>query len=399
MSGETSLAWQALRERAGERAALLGAEGVPTKRVEAWHYTSLQPLNQVKWQAAPALDEAQVGARLSELNLPKGQGLVVFANGRFCAGLSSLPETVKQGSGEDEANEPALLADRFAAQLNAALRQPGLNLHLPEGCDAGLLVLVSLTEGDEVSTHLHHRITLEKGARLSLLDVQLGRGRYFTNPQLDVECAEGAHLTHVTRQDESAEAIRLGISGARIEGRGNYDSFTLNQGGALARQEVVSRLEGAFANVNVNAIQLIDGARLNDLTSMIHHASPDCTSRQTVRTVLSEAGQGVFQGKILVDQVAQKTDGYQMNQALLLSEKGQMNSKPELEIYADDVKCSHGATVGALDEDQLFYMRSRGVPEAQARDALVQAFLFETVELIEDETLREHLLKALPGYV
>ncbi len=399
MSENNAAAWQALTGRAGERAALLGTEGLPTRRVEAWHYTPLQSLNGVAWQAAPALDEAAVKQRVDALNLPAHDGLLVFANGRFCKSLSHLPACMDVQEYGDGAAVPALLAGRFSAGLNAALRQPGARLHVPAKTDAGLIVMISLTEGEGVSTHLHHSITLEEDARLSLLDIQLGEGQYLTNPQMDVHCADRAHFSHITHQAESREAARLGIISARIGERSNYDSFTLNQGGVLARQEVVSQLSGPFSNTNVNAIQLVDGNRLNDLSSMIHHASPDCTSRQTVRTVLSENGQGVFQGKILVDQIAQKTDGYQMNQALLLSEKAQMNSKPELEIYADDVKCSHGATVGALDEDQLFYLRSRGVLEEQARDMLVQAFLLETVELVEHESLRDYLLKALPGHV
>lgn len=399
MSENNAAAWQALTGRAGERAALLGTEGLPTRRVEAWHYTPLQSLDGVAWQAAPALDDAAVKQRVDGLALPKHDGLLVFANGRFCKALSHLPACMDvQEYGDGSAVQP-LLAGRFSAGLNAALRQPGARLHVPAGKDAGLIVMVSLTEGNGVSTHLHHSVTLDEGASLTLLDIQLGEGQYLTNPQMDVHCADNAHLSHVTHQAESREAARLGIIGACIGERGNYDSFTLNQGGVLARQEVVSQLSGPFSNTNVNAIQLVDSSRLNDLSSMIHHASPDCTSRQTVRTVLSENGQGVFQGKILVDQIAQKTDGYQMNQALLLSEKAQMNSKPELEIYADDVKCSHGATVGALDEDQLFYLRSRGVQEEQARDMLVQAFLLETVELVEHEGLRDYLLKALPGHV
>ncbi|MCX5614308.1 Fe-S cluster assembly protein SufD [Bombella saccharophila] len=399
MSENKAAAWQALTGRAGERAALLGTEGLPTRRVEAWHYTPLQSLNGVAWQAAPALGEAHIKQSVAELDLPQHDGILVFANGQFCPALSHLPACMEVQEYGDGAAVPRLLTGRFSAGLNAALRQPGARLKVPAGRDAGLVIMVSLTEGEDVSTHLHHSVTLAKGAKLTLLDIQLGTGRYLTNPQMDVHCAEEAHFSHITHQKESPLAARLAIAGAKIEERGNYDSFTLNQGGALARQEVVSQLNGPFSNTNVNAIQLVDGERLNDLSSMIHHAAPDCTSRQTVRTVLSEQGQGVFQGKILVDPIAQKTDGYQMNQALLLSEKGQMNSKPELEIYADDVKCSHGATVGALDEEQLFYLRSRGVPEAQARDMLVQAFLLETVELVEHESLRHYLLKALPGHV
>nr|WP_255429091.1 Fe-S cluster assembly protein SufD [Saccharibacter sp. 17.LH.SD] len=278
------------------------------------------------------------------------------------------------------------------------MRKEGLHIRVPAGVHAGLLTLVSFSEGKDVSIHLRHRIVLEEGASLTLLDVQGGYGHYLSNPQIEVVCAKGAHLRHVKHQRESKEAAHLGIVAADVAERGNYNSFTLNQGSVLARHEVVTTLQEKHAHTNVNGVQLLDGARLNDLTSMIHHAAPECTSRQTVRTVLSDSAQGVFQGKILVDQIAQKTDGYQMNQALLLSEKAQMNSKPELEIYADDVKCSHGATVGALDEEQLFYLQSRGVPGDQARDILVRAFLREAFEMLDDEELQNYLLRNVPGH-
>ncbi|WP_018979647.1 Fe-S cluster assembly protein SufD [Saccharibacter floricola] len=399
MSETTQKAWTAFTERAGTRAALLGTQELPTRRVEAWHYTSLQPLNGVAWRTPERLSSARLTALLKPLALPEADGCVVFGNGYEDTDYTKLPASVMREKLDGHVpSEDAALKGRFSAQLNGALRQDGLHLRVPAGVDGGLVVLASVCDGQDVSVHLHHSIVLEEGASLTLLDVQGGEGRYLANPLFDVRCAKGAHFRHVKRQAESKEAFHLGIVSAHSEEHGNYNSFTLNQGGALARHEVVSTLQGPHANSTVNAVQLVDGARLNDLTSLIHHAAPDCTSRQTVRSVLSDAAQGVFQGKILVDQIAQKTDGYQMNQALLLSEKAQINSKPELEIYADDVKCSHGATVGALDEEQLFYLRSRGIPEEQARILLINAFLREAVEMLDDEGLQTYLLRSFPGH-
>lgn len=399
MTENTVRAWEALTERAGARAALLGTQGLPTRRVEAWHYTSLQPVNAVAWHAPQPLDGERLRELVEALNLPDAAGCVVFGNGYEATEMTRIPSSIvrEKPDGQDVDVEAAL-EGRFSANLNAALRQDGLHLRVPSGVDAGLMVLASVSDGRDASVHLHHRVTLEEGASLTLLDVQGGEGRYLANPTIEVHCKNGAHLRHVKRQAESKEAFHLGIVSAHIDERGDYNSFTLNQGGALARHEVVSTLNAPHANTNVNGIQLVSGARLNDLTSFIHHAAPDCTSRQTVRTVLSDASQGVFQGKILVDQIAQKTDGYQMNQALLLSEKAQINSKPELEIYADDVKCSHGATVGALDEEQLFYLRSRGVPDEKARAILINAFLREAVEMLDDEALQEYLLRNFPDH-
>ncbi|OAG72755.1 Fe-S cluster assembly protein SufD [Gluconobacter japonicus] len=370
--------------RSAGHGTALAAMGIPTRRVEAWRYTPLRAFADTVWAEPSGLSDEQIQALLGALPLPEAGSRVVFVNGRKSDAFSSLSDAIAL----TEAGPTDPLEDRFSAVLNAALAQNGLSVRVPAGTDAGTLTLVSLTSGDTVSTHLRHQIVLEEGASLTLFDVNAGEGRYVTNPRFDIVVGEGARLTHVKLQQESLTAGHLAIIAASVDANGNYDSFTLNNGSELARHEVVATLTAAHAQVHVNGIQIVDGTRLNDLTSMIHHAAPDCGSRQTVKTVLSESGQGVFQGKILVDRIAQKTDGYQMNQALLLSEKAQINSKPELEIYADDVKCSHGATVGALDDEQLFYLRSRGIPEAEARDILVRAFLLDALDLVTDETLR-----------
>nr|WP_249196843.1 Fe-S cluster assembly protein SufD [Gluconobacter cerinus] len=377
--------------RAAGHGSVLAERGIPTRRVEAWRYTPLRAFTETVWNEAPALSDHDVQSLLDGLALPEAESRAVFANGQEAPSQTRFSENLVRSQGE--AVDP--LEGRFSAILNAALRQDGLSIRVPAGVAAGTLSLVSLTSGNAISTHLRHQIVLEDGASLTVFDVNAGDGRYVTNPRFDIVVGKGAQLNHVKLQRESADAGHLALVYASVDANGNYDSFTLNQGGELARHEVVATLTQAHAQVHVNGIQIVDGTRLNDLTSMIHHAAPDCGSRQTVKTVLSESGQGVFQGKILVDRVAQKTDGYQMNQALLLSEKAQINSKPELEIYADDVKCSHGATVGALDDEQLFYLRSRGVPEAEARAILVQAFLLDALDLVTDETLRDVLIRSI----
>nr|WP_301272495.1 Fe-S cluster assembly protein SufD [Gluconobacter kondonii] len=381
---------EAFVKRSSGHGAALAEIGLPTRRVEAWRYTPLRAIADTAWtQAAPLASEA-VSALLDGLPLPESGARMVYGNGRFLEGLSVPLDIAQQAS-----DHVSPLKGVFSATLNMALGEKGLDLHIPAGTDAGLLTLISLSSGDTVSTHLQHRIVLEEGASLTLYDVNAGEGRYIANPRFDIVVGKGATLRHIKLQRESLSGTHLAIVSADVSEKGEYDSFTLNQGGSLARHEAVVTLNAPHAMVHVNGVQIVDGQRLNDLTSMIHHAAPDGSSRQTVKTVLSDAGQGVFQGKILVDRVAQKTDGYQMNQALLLSEKAQINSKPELEIYADDVKCSHGATVGALDDEQLFYLRSRGVPEAQARDILVRAFLIDALDLVADEALRDLLVRSM----
>ena len=383
-------ALEAFVKRSSGHGAALAEIGLPTRRVEAWRYTPLRAIADTAWtQAAPLASEA-ASALLDGLPLPESGARMVYGNGRFLERLSAPLDVAQQAS-----DHVSALKGVFSATLNMALGEKGLDLHIPAGTDAGLLTLISLSSGDTVSTHLQHRIVLEDDASLTLYDVNAGEGRYIANPRFDIVVGKGATLRHIKLQRESLSGTHLAIVSAGVSEKGEYDSFTLNQGGSLARHEAVVTLNAPHAMVHVNGVQIVDGQRLNDLTSMIHHAAPDGSSRQTVKTVLSDAGQGVFQGKILVDRVAQKTDGYQMNQALLLSEKAQINSKPELEIYADDVKCSHGATVGALDDEQLFYLRSRGVPEAQARDILVRAFLIDALDLVADEALRDLLVRSM----
>ncbi|GBQ36553.1 Fe-S cluster assembly protein SufD [Gluconacetobacter azotocaptans] len=388
------------RDRAADT---LRRTGLPRTGIEAWKYTSLRALGDIPFAAAPATpDDATVRAILTEAEQAVGLGpdlrRAVFVNGRFDPSLSSLPDGVSAGRfhATDEASD-----DDVASALNAILAEDGLVLRVAPGADAGRLLLLSIgvaEDGTPISFHPRHRIELGQGAALSVLDLSVGRGAYLNNPVFDIVVADGARLGHAKMQAEAPTAQHLAVVHAEIGAGGEYDSFTLTLGAALARHEVHVRLAAPGAVVHVNGAQLLDDRQHADLTSVITHAAPDCNSRQTVKNVLSGHARGVFQGKILVERVAQKTDGYQMNQALLLSETAEIDAKPELEIYADDVRCSHGATVGALDPDQLFYLRSRGVAEHEARAMLVKAFLHDAVDLIGDEILRATLDRAVESW-
>lgn len=384
-----------------QAADLLRKAGLPRSGVEAWKYTSLRTLADIAFADAPAqADAAAVDALLAEAvrayALDAGLSRAVMVNGRFAPGLSRLPDGVsvtRFAAGADLAPH-----DDVASALNALLAEDGLTLTVAAGVDAGRMVLLSVvvaSDGVALSVHPRHRIVLGAGARLSVLDLSVGRGDYLNNPVLDVAVAEGGHLIHAKLQTEDPVARHLAVVHAEVAGDASYDSFTLTLGAALARHEVHARLAAEGGIVHVNGAQLLDGRQVADLTSVITHAAPSCNSRQTVKNVLAGHARGVFQGKILVERVAQKTDGYQMNQALLLSDTAEIDAKPELEIYADDVRCSHGATVGALDAEQLFYLRSRGVAGDEARAILVKAFLHDAVELMGDEALRAVLNRAV----
>ncbi|MCP1203408.1 Fe-S cluster assembly protein SufD [Acetobacter oryzoeni] len=404
MSGPLSSFAQRLNDVEGaERQAAIGAllrTGLPDRHVEAWKYTSLRPLSAQEFQAPPAqYDAAQAKSLLDNLlsqhdavqSLPR----IVFVNGRFVKDLSLLPEGVDVSffSQKSLTSDVQASPDRDPlVALNTALVDDGAILHVAKGADAGRVLLISLgVAGDTaISFHPRHSVVLEEGAHLSLLSLSAGVGAYFHNPVTEVTVGESAKLYHTTLQAEGPQAIALATTYVQVAGHGVYNSFALGLGSLLSRHEVHARLNAPHAQLHVNGAQNLAEHQVGDITSVITHAASDCISRQTVRNVLDGHARGVFQGKVLVEQVAQKTDGYQMNQALLLSENAEIDAKPELEIYADDVRCSHGATVGALDDDQLFYMRSRGVPEAQARHILIAAFLDEALSLIEDETAQEY---------
>jgi Fe-S cluster assembly protein SufD len=349
---------------------------LPTRKLEAWRYTDLRALAAISF-AEPA--PAAVPADLPDLGIPR----LVFVNGAYQAALSTPPKFCSGFAVVAEASDLPL------ALINAEHAQDGITLTVPEGVDAGALLLVSYAgAATPVAFHPRHRITLGKGAKLTLVEAAIGQGVYWHNPVTDIALHEGAALAHFRLQNESTEAFHLATIRAKIAAGASYESFTATIGAKLSRAEFHATLMGPAAKTHLNAAQLLGGQQHGDFTSIVQHNAPNCASRQTVKSVLSGHARGVFQGRIEVARAAQKTDGYQMNQALLLSPTAEMDIKPELEIFADDVKCSHGATIGALDPEQIFYLRSRGIPEAQARALLIRAFFAEALEPVTHEAAR-----------
>jgi Fe-S cluster assembly protein SufD len=393
---------QALRDAAAES---FRAQGFPTRRIEAWKYTDLR-----------SVAEAGYDEPLSILGtgptLPASHGpwRAVFQDGRFRDDLSTL-DTAPYGAAslaaglsslEGRLGSLARPAEQPLVALNTMLFEDGLVVTVPTGVAGGVLDLLSLASASERPTAFHprHLIRLEAGASLTLIETATGPAetRYLHNPVFEIELAEGAMLTHARLQREGGRGVQLGTVYARVAAGATYDNFTLNAGARLVRNEIHTILTGPKAACHMNGAQLLRDGQHADTTTVLDHAAPDCASRQTYKTVLAGRSRGVFQGRIHVHQVAQRTDGFQMNQALLLSPEAEIDSKPQLEIYADDVKCSHGATVGAIDEDQLFYLRARGIPDARARAMLVEAFVAEALEGVQDETARAALEAAVADW-
>jgi Fe-S cluster assembly protein SufD len=372
-------------------------QGLPTPRTEAWHYTSLANLAQIAF-AAPANDAGPVA--LPE-PLLAGAFRLVLVNGRLrpdLAPLPALPPGVSVRSlAEALAADPALarslaFEDEPMLSLNAALMSDGLLIEVAPGTAVGRpLELVSWGSAEPdapVAFHPRHLLRLGEGAALTLLESHAGRGAYWSHPVLQACLERGARLTHVKLQEEAAEAFHLGHGGVRLAAAARYDALVLQGGAALARNGLRIELAGEAAQCSVAGLYLGHGRQHLDNTLEVIHAAPGATSRQLFKGVLADRARGVFQGRIVVERDAQKSDGHQLSRTLLLSDRAEIDTKPELEIYADDVKCSHGAAAGDIDEDALFYLRARGIDRATARRMLIEGFFGELLDEVEDEPLR-----------
>lgn len=388
--------------------ARLEAMGLPTKRDEYWRYTDPASLNRP--DALPAAlfdnDESLPFSGMDRVRL-------VFVDGVFDAAQSDDPvlagaeiSRLADTAGADihwarevygvlEARGQSPVPRPHAA-LNTALAPDGVLIRVT-GKAAKPLSLVYLHSAEGSDAMLHHVIRLEPGADLTLLENGPAAARFST--VMEVEVGAGARFHHIRAQGRDHQRRAVTHIFARVAAGAQFKSFTLTANGRLTRNEVVLDLAGADAVAHVAGAAVGDGDYHHDDTVFITHAAPGCESRQVFKKVLKNGATGVFQGKILVQQAAQKTDGYQLSQSLMLDDDSQFLVKPELEIYADDVKCSHGSTSGAMDEVALYYLRTRGVPKADAEALLVLAFLAEAIAEIEDEDIAGEIRSRLEAWL
>lgn len=368
-------------------------QGAPTLRTEAWKFTPLRGLD--KRLAAPEI--APSPAHLVPLEgatviaMPGGvpASALPTVDGVFLDRLSTLVaaehEVVTRHMGT-----VAQTALRPFEALNTAAGADGLLIHVAAGQRAVQPLHLLYTPGATAQAMAATRllIVLEEGAALSLLEEWRGVSAALVNTVVEVRLAANAKLNHLRLQALPESETSVAATLVDLDRDAYYDGFSLATGARLARHDVHARLLGANAEARLDGLNLATGRQHLDTASYIEHAVPHTRSDQTYRTVLAGHATGVFQGKIKVHKDAQKTDGYQLNRALLLSDNATMNAKPELEIFADDVKCSHGATTGQLSADELFYLRARGIPLAEAKRLLVAGFMAESLELIAHEGLR-----------
>ena len=378
---------------------------LPTAKHEDWRYTSLSGLAAQPFAPAP---RARASAALAR-ELPPGPRLV-FVNGRIdpdATDLAGLPAGVRMGSLAAALRErPAALhpflgrvaapgVHAFAA-LNAGLFEDGALVEIDDGVAcAPTLHLVFLAAGAGFAAHPRNLVVAGRDARAAVVESYRGEGSYLVNAVTEVALAEGAEVEHDRLQEDAPTAYHLGVVQVAQGARSRFTGQSIALGGELARVEARVLLGAEQAACDLHGLYVASGKQVLDHLVYVDHASPRCVSREVFKGVLDGASRGVFAGRVHVREGAQKTDASQVNSNLLLSEDATVDTKPQLEILNDDVKCSHGGTVGQIREDQLFYLRSRGVTEALARAMLTWAFASEMVQKVGPAEARARVRRAV----
>ncbi len=402
---------QAREEAIGRFAAL----GLPHRRIEEWKYTDLRaamreaypPMIGTPSRLDVAGLEAALGPELAAVDAVR----IVFVNGAFAPALSRFddargntyffdplshglatpsfdwiaPRLANGGDGKGEA----------VVALNTAFVREGVMLRVADGArPAKPIHLVFLADVAEPrSTYTRNLVRIGAGAEAVLIETHLGSGGapHQSNAVTDLVVGERARLAHIKTIREGTASTHIGTALVGLAAKVDYRMFQFTSGTALTRNQMFVTFEGEGSTIDLSGAFLGRGVEHTDTTLLVDHAVPRCTSRELFKGVLDDRARGVFQGKVIVRPNAQKTDGKQMAKALMLSPDAEFDSKPELEIYADDVVCGHGSTAAEIDHDLLFYCRSRGIPLAEARALLIEAFIGEALEKIELEPLREAL--------
>ncbi len=374
LAGE-SRSLQRLRRRAIERFAALG---FPTLKDEEWRFTNLAPLLKVPFELGQG-----AGPRVA--NVPAGVLVCSLAEA-----LNRRPDLVEPHM----ARHADLDAQVFTA-LNTAFLRDGVFVSIPEGkiIEEPIELVFSAPASDRpLVWHRRCLIVVGPGSQARIVERYEGEaGKYFTNAVTEVFAAENAVLDYYRLQKESPQAFHIATVQVQQERGSNFTSHVIAQGGAIARTDLNVVLDGEGCECILNGLTLASGDQLIDNHTRIDHARPRCASHELYKAILDDRARGVFNGKIFVHQDAQKTDARQTNQTLLLSGDAMIDTKPELEIYADDVKCTHGASIGQLDEEQIFYLRTRGIDRESAQKLLTYAFAHDIISRIRIDALRDRL--------
>ena len=401
---------RALRRSAFDRFVALG---FPTPKNEDWHYTSVASIAGQDFALLPGRTGDVGRDDLAPFTFGGGDWpTIAFVNGRFAPELSDLKKLPAGVELTDLASALATspdVADRLGAvarpdtnaftALNAAFAQDGAVLRVSRNAEVAVpihLLFITDAAAARAMTHPRNLIVVERHATATVIETYASAtdSVYFTNAVTEVTVGEGATLRHYKMQREAGRAFHVGSIEVTQAKDSHYVSFSLATGGELSRTNVYTTLDGEGSGATLNGLYMLDGEQHCDQQTQIIHAQPNTFSRELYKGILDGRSHGVFNGKVYVRPIAQKTDGKQTNKTLLLSETAHIDTKPQLEIFADDVKCTHGATVGQIDQSALFYLKSRGIGSGLARRLLTYAFAADVLETIEVDAIREGLERA-----
>jgi Fe-S cluster assembly protein SufD len=399
------------------------SRGLPHRRVEEWKYTDLRALmRDAKPLAgvpdARAKSRALARAKEAQTWLAAARARrIVIVDGVFAADLSdladlekglrihSLSEALASGRPDivNPLGAPSSMSGDPAVGLNTMFMGDGAVIHVETGVkiERPIHILHVTASEKAVATFTRSVVTVGAGAQVTLIEDHEGPAGvdYQVNHVLELAVGADAQVARIKINREGDKALHVATLLSAVEARAKVNDFSFQIGGAVVRNQIAVRFEGEGIDALIGGACLLKGRQHVDNTMVIDHAVGHCTGRELFKSVLDDESRAVFQGKIIVRQDAQKTDGKMASHALLLSEEAEADHKPELEIFADDVVCGHGATAGALDEDLLFYLRARGIPKQEAEALMIQAFIGEAVEGVADEAVREALMQAVRDWL
>lgn len=370
------------------------AVGLPHRRVEEWKYTDLRTLMRALPgpavpSGAPIEPETCGNIETWQIVMVDG-GAPRVPDGLAALGVTVTPLTDDLAAGSLEADWPEGTPSPVL-DLNTAFVAAGVAIHIPDGIrlDRPVQIACVTAVPEAAAIYLRNRVVIGAGATATVVETYEGPDgiAYLVNAATRISVGRAANLTFVKAQRDGDAATHLATLAAEIGEGARFTCAPFTNGAALSRNQIAIEFSGRHAEANVAGVQLLGDRQHGDTTLFVDHALPDGASRELFKSVLDGEARGIFQGKIVVRQDAQKTDGRMMTQALMLSDRAEADNKPELEIYADDVQCGHGATSGRIDEDLLFYLRARGIPELTAKALLIEAFIGEAVEAIGDEAI------------
>ncbi len=386
----------------------------PTTRNEEWKYTSIAPLLKHTFTPAQKVTLKNKNQVKKFLFAELEHSLLVFVNGFYSEELSdvkSLPEGVIAGSIADAIENKSEVVEKHFSKyadyknqiftaLSTAYTKDGAFIYIPDGKiveDPIHILFLGLTAGEKILSQPRNLFVAGKNSQATIIEHygSLDDGIYFTNAVTEIFADENAVLDHIKLQDENRNAFHIARMEVDQERNSNFSSNLISFGADLSRNDFNTRFNDTGGECMLNGLFMIDGSQLFDVHTMIDHAKPHCNSHEHYKGILDGNSRGVFNGKVMVRPDAQKTNAFQENNNVILSDRALINTKPQLEIFADDVKCSHGATIGQIDNESLFYLKTRGIGDKTARGMLIHAFANEVVHSIKVEPIRNYLEEIL----